>query len=302
MNDSHTPIQGVWPNAEGRADMHWGAEESEFGDPIGFDPFDFDGFVARVRRRYAADLIEASHADGDRVFAAARTRNLLGRSGALALGVLLFQALMVLVGWLSGMFTTGQMAPWSVWVFIMGLVLAAVIGWMVAMRAMPVRALVLRCDPERDGEQPDLAVVPVSRYRITSQTLAVIIPGDPMSGTESVALGFLRRDHRKGFGWTAMDEIGRPLFHIERRPGPTMGVTIFSILVPLIGIFIAISMLAGSRHRPLAIVSGDTKLRFGAIVHRATPLGNLIVDLTNDPERYADRRVATAAALVAVLY
>lgn len=265
-------------------------------DPIpetDFDPCELNIFIAEVQRRYRADEVTAFSENGIPAFFATRQRGLLRRVLAIASGVLAFTVGMVLLMGFSGVGQPTGVTSVSIAIVVGGLFAIAVGSWMLAMRLMPDRPILLHLNLDPDA--PDAIIAPVSRYRWGHARLAVV-------DHEDRPLGYLIREDDSKFSWTATYPNRLVSFRLSGRRGGSVGLIFLSFLIPPVGWALMISRLASRSSVALTVLNGTGKMRYGIIHPTGGLKGNILIDMTDDPSHYAHRPLLIAAALAAVLY
>ena len=258
-----------------------------------FDPCELDVFIAEVHRRYRADEVSAFSESGIPAFFATRHRGLFRRVLAIASGVLAFSVGMVLVMGLSGVGQPTGVTSVSILFVVGGVFVIAVASWMLAMRLMPDRPILLHLNLDPDA--PDAIIAPVSRYRWGRAKLAVI-------GDDQLPLGHLIREDDSKFSWTATYTNRLISFRLSGQRRSPVGFIFLSFLIPPVGWALLISRLASRSSTALTVLNGTGNMRYGTIRPSGGLKGQMLIDMTDDPSRYAHRPLIIAAALAAVLH
>jgi hypothetical protein len=283
--------------------METGDTQSVAGDenvvPIGpdeqvdFDPCDLDVFIAEIHRRYRADEVTAFSEHGIPAFFATRQRYLFGRTLAVASGVLAFSVGMSLLTVFSGVGQNSGVTGVSVAFMVGGVFAIVVASWMLAMRLTPHRPILMHLNLDPDA--PDAIIAPISRYRWGRTRLAVI-------GRDQQPLGYLIREDDSKYSWTATHPNRLISFRLSGQRGSPVGLIFLSFLIPPVGWALMISRLATRSSTALTVVNGTGKMRYGTIRPSGGLKGEMLIDMTDDPSRYAHRPLLLAAALVAVMH
>lgn len=275
---------------EAPADIHL---DTDTADPIDFDPSEFDWFMGEVKRGVFKDEVTGFTEHGIPAFFARRERLLAQRLFAAVLGYLAFTAGVILVGGITGVFGTGSITGYSIGFFIAGVIASVVGAWMLTMRIMPIRPIVLHFN--LDPDRPDVGIGPVKRVRFGRPVLAIV---DRQHGL----IGYLVKEDGSKYCWSAAYPNRLINFRVTKKPGSSAALIFFSFLFPPIGWILMAYRISGRFNTALAVVNGSGNPRYGSIRPSRGLRGELILDLNDDPHRYADRLLIIAAGLAVTMH
>lgn len=288
--DEHTHSPEGWSGADAPAQF---SLDTPDGEPLEFDPYDFDWIVGEVKRRPGFDEVVAYYENGIPAFLAKRERKAMRRLMVLGAFGVVFTAAMFVFGGISNLFGSSGSTGASVWIFALGLFVSAVVAWLLAVRIMPQRPILVHL--HLDPDEPDIAIAPTSRYRWGRAVLSVV-------ERERGLVGYLVQEDNTKFSWSATYPNRLLNFRIAKRPGTSGGMVFLAFLFPPVGWALLLHKLSVRSGGPLAVLSGTGKLRYGSINPVRGLGGEIVIDVGDDPERYAERVMVMAAALALVMH
>lgn len=258
-----------------------------------FDPCDLDILIAEVRRRYRADEVTGFSEQGIPAFFATRHRGLLSRLLALGAGVLFFSVGMILLVGASGIMQPSGVTGLSMTIFVGGMFPLVVGSWMLTMRLTPDRPILLhlRLDPDA----PDAIIAPTNRYRWGRTKLSVM-------HREHGLQGFLVKEDNSKYSWSATYPNRSVSFRVSSQPGSGASLILLSFLIPPLGWVLTIARLASRSGATRAVLSRKGRIQYGYIQPGQGRKATMLIDMSDDPSRHADRPLLIAAALVVAMY
>jgi hypothetical protein len=252
------------------------------------DPFDHDGFVVSVRRGLTGTVATAVHPDGEFICRAIRPHRSLAKLGYWA------AALLVISLGLVGIIAVLTNAPmWAQGLVTVLSIVYLILAVGIAIAFAPASPVVLRLDREDlYNALPVMVLHRSRRFALSGQSFDL-----RAEGGEKVA--GLRRSGSSQSDYSLGSREARDLVRFVPSTKSRNGALLASLLSPF-GLMAALFVL-GTPPDSWVIVRPKERIRLGSLVMDKSELGDFVLDLTDDLERWADRRLITLAALAVVL-